>query len=658
MKKILICTITVLSLIFNMITATGFSAKESAFLMPKSSGKSYYSLLKGKGNFPEKYSSAERGFVSGVDDQLGTAACWAFVHNELIETYVAKNTGEKFDLSEQTMKFETSEDTNEKYGYVRTPNEGGNEYISTAYISRAGVTLEEDEKFSESEIRLIDTDDLNFQGILTSVPMVEFGKGYQPQAIELIKKWVMEYGAVGSSMYFERGGEYQNEDRSSYYYNGNMASPDHAVTIIGWDDTYSAENFSKTPDGDGAFIVKNSWGKYHADKTTDLVYVSYYDMFINYQLFATTFEMNNDISDVVYQYDQFGWTSNGSFDTESLIYATRYTKKTPAETLSAVSTYVASAGAILEVYVNTADGDVSDKSKFVRVHRESTEYSGYYLMDFDDVEITGREFVVAIKVTMPKNTGKAFFPVQSNLGTLIKGATQIEDTCYISGQDFSSLTALEDCHIDFSMHKAMLCMKAFTKKQDFEYIDSSKQFRDVKENAWYKTYVDSAVTFGMFSGTGDNKFSPDMDMSRAQFVQVLANVSGANMYGDENFEEFVDVTSDKWFYQAVKWAWQNDIVSGTAKGVFSPDLSVTREQMCVMLANYIENYMGETLTEEQSKFKDDKNISSWAKTEVYKCFGAGLISGTGNNMFEPAITANRAVGATIFTDFYKNYILE
>ena len=111
----------------------------------------------------------------------------------------------KYDFSEEAMKFETSNITNPLYGYMRSPNGGGNEYYSTAYLARTGSVLESDEPFSVSEVRSVNKDELNRQGMLSSVPMYIFGLNrsntYNAEAVDKIKELVMQYGAVGSALF-------------------------------------------------------------------------------------------------------------------------------------------------------------------------------------------------------------------------------------------------------------------------------------------------------------------------------------------------------------------------------------------------------------------------------------------------------------------------
>lgn len=184
-----------------------------------------------------------------------------------------------------------------------------------------------------------------------------------------------------------------------------------------------------------------------------------------------------------------------------------------------------------------------------------------------------------------------------------------------------------------------------------------KEFEDVPTDSWYKKIVNYAVAYGIFDGTSSTTFSPENNMTRAQFVKVLANLEGIIT---DNYvaTSFTDVIPGKWYTGAIKWAYESEIVHGIGNKLFAPNSDITREQMCVMLVNYVEKYKNSTLKtlRDYSVFTDDSKISAWARPDVIKCFRSGLVSGTGNNMFSPRDVANRAQAATIFTNFHKEYL--
>lgn len=192
------------------------------------------------------------------------------------------------------------------------------------------------------------------------------------------------------------------------------------------------------------------------------------------------------------------------------------------------------------------------------------------------------------------------------------------------------------------------------------YLNSAKDiFKDVPSDSWYKEYVDYSVSNGIFNGTSSTTFAPLMTMTRSQFVQVLANVSGVNTSNRYVSTSFTDVPSGKWFAPAVKWASENGIVNGTGNGKFSPNNNISREDMCLMLVRYA-SYKNLNLRPIKNKtvFADDSKIGSWAKDAVYTCQMAEIVGGKGNNKFDPKATGSRAEAATIFTRFHKNYLSE
>ena len=150
-----------------------------------------------------------------------------------------------------------------------------------------------------------------------------------------MKKALMEYGAVATSIYWSSS----NLKGKNYYYSGGATS-NHAVVIVGWDDTYSRNNFKTTPEGDGAWIIKNSWGTSGGDK--GFYYVSYYDTRcapVDKPYSTYTFVLNDTIKfDKNYQYDVPGWTDFFLNSSSTVWYKNKFVA-TDDEYLAAVSTY-------------------------------------------------------------------------------------------------------------------------------------------------------------------------------------------------------------------------------------------------------------------------------------------------------------------------------
>lgn len=192
---------------------------------------------------------------------------------------------------------------------------------------------------------------------------------------------------------------------------------------------------------------------------------------------------------------------------------------------------------------------------------------------------------------------------------------------------------------------------------DMLIIDSSEMFNDVDSDRWYKEYVDYVVTNNIFNGMSETDFEPDTAMTRAMFVQVLANLEGVDTENRDVDTVFSDVPSGKWYAPSVKWANENGIVDGVSTTTFEPNAGVTREQMCVLLVRFA-NYKGLTLNEAVAPkvFSDDANVSNYAKDAVYACQRAGIVSGMTETTFDPKGSATRAQVAKIYTVFHKDYI--
>ena len=182
-------------------------------------------------------------------------------------------------------------------------------------------------------------------------------------------------------------------------------------------------------------------------------------------------------------------------------------------------------------------------------------------------------------------------------------------------------------------------------------------FTDFTYANWYASHVDKAVGLGLFSGTSANTFSPNKTLTRAQLVKVLAKMSGTKTSAYEfggSLPAFSDVPEDAYYYHDLAWAVQAGIISKGDK--FNPNASVPREQLCLMLSNMAKRY-GAVLDPSRDKpFADDDKISGWAKDAVYKMRNLGIVSGTGNNAFEPKGTVTRATAATMLVSFYNKVV--
>jgi hypothetical protein len=189
--------------------------------------------------------------------------------------------------------------------------------------------------------------------------------------------------------------------------------------------------------------------------------------------------------------------------------------------------------------------------------------------------------------------------------------------------------------------------------QDTEEMAPAYQlFDDISADAWYHDYVAIVAYHNLFQGTGYRAFSPYLNMTRAMFAQVLANLEDANL---ETYavsaSTFGDVAVDQWYFPAVQWAANEGIIFGVGEGNFAPNDPITREQMAVMLYRYAAMVDIALPTQATSPFVDQTVISNWAMDSVHVIQAAGIIRGRDDGNFDPRATAIRAEVAAIFARF-------
>ena len=172
-------------------------------------------------------------------------------------------------------------------------------------------------------------------------------------------------------------------------------------------------------------------------------------------------------------------------------------------------------------------------------------------------------------------------------------------------------------------------------------------FTDVHPKAWYYKAVEYAAREGLFCGTSKTTFSPEQPMTRGMFVTVLGNQ--AKVEGTAYGSRFSDVKPSDYYTPFVEWAAGNGIVSGTGNGKFSPNESVTREQMAVILYRYVESIGGDTTYTANAlkRFPDASKVSGFAVQAMQWAVSHGLFSGSDGKLL-PQGTATRAQVAQVF----------
>jgi len=343
------------------------------------------------------------------------------------------------------------------YGWKMDTNNGGYDYMPWGYLtSWLGPVSETDDLFDDHS---------TLSPVINSVMHVQNIKFLNRDSFtdnDEIKMAIMQYGAVGTGIYYD---SYYFNTLTDAYYNWVSSAGNHAVTIVGWDDTFSTSNFKfgSSIEGDGAWIVRNSWGPGWGNN--GYFYVSYYDASFARPIqenCAYTIILNDTIKfDKNYQYDIAGMTDYFLNASSKVWYKNHFTA-TSDEYLAAVSTYFEKiSNWTASVYVN---GELKDILNGVTS-------PGYYTFNLNKL-ITlsaGDLFEVVFNIT---TDGAAGFPISEYF--LLNKLTYSPGISYVSwdGENWLDLYNLPWSYATHTYTSQVACIKAFTISEPINTVTS------------------------------------------------------------------------------------------------------------------------------------------------------------------------------------------
>ena len=242
-----------------------------------------------------------------------------------------------------------------------------------------------------------------------------------------------------------------------------------------------------------------------------------------------------------------------------------------------------------------------------------------------------------------------------------EAAKVTKNFCVAAGQydEDGAMYAMANCKIN----KATLysgIMTAEDVKNAYKVATTAVPFTDV-EDGWYIDSVEYAYATGLMNGSSATTFSPAVKTSRAMIVQMLYNLEGRPAV-DKSNNPFTDVASTAWYADAVLWAYQSGVTTGTSATTFSPDGLVTREQVAVFLYRYRKDYKKAEMGEgaDLSAFPDANKISPYAGFADAMAWAnaSGIIGGKKNGSdvtLSPLDQAMRSEVAKMFVSFDKKF---
>ncbi len=374
---------------------------------------------------------------------------------------------------------------------------GGNIQRASGYLTRwSGPILEGTDTYpSDNKGRPL----LETTGIKHVQEIIFIPKRKTALDNDTIKQMIMQYGAVHSS--YNSSSQYYSDGKKTYYtpIEKPAKSGGHAITIVGWNDDYDKSNFVITPEGNGAFICKNSYGE--ATGENGYFYISYYDKSLAIKSMSAVYcnpeEVDNYNS--VYQYDPLGPLTSISGSSEFSYCANVFPEKGKTtqsnELLTAVSFYTHTQGMKYDIFIIP---DYTDSTDFLNmkdpVLSGTMKYAGYHTVDLKEaISIEkGKRFAVVVKLTSIGGDARQY--VEKPLSYAKAKANEDESYFSYDGKLW------EDLHKKAENTNA--CIKAFTKNLNTLSLEQNG-LTDVIDNANRPYVSDKVYTVEECLASGD-----------------------------------------------------------------------------------------------------------------------------------------------------------
>ena len=655
---------------------------------------------------PSKYDARTEKVITEVKNQHPYGTCWAFSAINSMEASALKQgilDQNNADLSELHSIYYTYFPVTDRLGGTTGDSTeyllGGTEYlfrggnVNYFYHRLAnwqGAAPEAAAPYDKAGEPLPDTVESAYG---QNVVHLKGAYGYHVSDTASIKQAVMDYGAACIS--YNSSWQYYNPDTAAQYCGEDNVYADHAVSIVGWDDNYKKENFKETPLRDGAWLIKNSWGENWGDK--GYFWLSYEDRSIGGSVYVLQSE-SADAYDNNYQYDGTILDNRqyASYVNSLKIANVFEAQANPGgkEELEAIGFYTGSANINygVQIYVNLKDksNPESGQAALATPITGTAGPMGYYTVPLEQKIRLGQGQSFAVVVSM-ENSSQVQFVVEAS-GTsngILKSQAKAEEN--------QSFVNLYGSWQDWGKSYGNVRVKAFTKNLSADErpeatptptptpepvpaptavpapmptptaIPVSKDFpfKDVAVNpgSWKYESVKYVYKNGIMNGITNSDgsidtFDPDSSLTRGMFATVLYRMAGSPQVAFER--RFSDVVPNRYYSNAVIWAYQKGIVSGYADGNFGVFDPITREQIAKMLKIYADLKGYDTNIRADLKgFPDVDDISGWAADYIKWAVGSGMINGRRDSdgifYLKPRGEATRAECAAMLMRFIQRY---
>ena len=567
-------------------------------------------LVKKRTVLPTQYNSVDSGFVTEVKDQGISGSCWAFSFMSAAESNLLTKSDDPFsdntvfDFSEahhvwfthNSLVNDSTDPTSGDGVSVSSPyNNGGNWLRSTFSLARGmGFADEEDFPFYENDLGAMG----NYNESSRYVGDYRLVDSYTIPSddVQAIKEKIMANGCVTAAFYLSNSFLTKSVGNWCYYCPNEYAT-NHQISIVGWDDSYSVDNFRKenNPTSAGAWIVKNSYGTSWGNE--GFFYLSYYDRSID-NFHALNVEDGKKYENA-YQYDGYGYgtgisalTSDGE-SVKTLSFANVFTAK-DNENINSVSFYTInqSADYTVDIYTSLPDSYATPvyNGTCVLSQSGSFDYSGYHTVKLNEETPVRKGEIFSVVVTLTADEG-AFIPVEGQSGQ--NDGSYVRYYSSSLKQSYYRLSTSSSWQDASSKGYNNVCVKAFTSTPDDVYIGNAQQLAEFSESVRAgKTYKGKTV-----------RLTDNIDMTGVTFSPIGDQTHLFDGTFDGNGKVISNLTLDS----------QNCSGFFGATGENSVIKYLGLENVCVSGNDNVGALVGKS----QSK-------------KIYNCYSSGEVSGNEN----------------------------